>query len=121
MAGISSVGALISSVEAEISVAMAAASSAAVRMAPTRRRSATTMECTDESRSPTSASSVRSVTTVTDKSPPATRLAIAPAAFTGSVTRRLRRRQNTTSSASAAPNRAIVQSTMFVAVVRATA
>jgi len=121
VADISWVDALICSVDAEISVAMAAASSAAVRMAPTRRRSATTMECTDESRSPTSAASVRSPTTVTDKSPPATRLAIAPAAFTGSVTRRLSRRQNTTSSVSAAPNSATVQSTMLVAVVRATA
>ncbi len=88
VADISWVEALISSVEAEISVAIAAASSAAARIAPTSRRSAATIECTAESSSPTSAESARCVATVTDRSPPATRLAIAPAAFTGPVTRR---------------------------------
>ena len=85
MDAISSVDALISCVEAEISVAIAAASSAAARIAPTSRRNATTMECTDDSRSATSLASVRCADTVTDRSPPATRLAIAPAARTGSV------------------------------------
>jgi len=108
-------------VEAEISVAIAAASSAAERIAPTRRRSATTMLCTEVRRSPTSAVPDRSVTTVTERSPPATRLAIAPAAFTGSVTRLLRRRQNANSSASVAPNNTTVQITMLAAVVRAAA
>jgi len=90
-------------------------------MAPTRRRSATTMVCTEDRRSPTSAVPVRSATTVTERSPPATRLAIAPAAFTGKVTRWLSRRQKANSNASAAPNSTTVQSTMLAAVVRAAA
>src|SRR2546428_746822 len=88
VAAISSVEALICSVDAEICAAIAAASSAAVRIAPTSRRNATTMEWTDDRRSPIAAVSVCWVTTVTERSPPATRLAMRPAALTGSARRR---------------------------------
>ena len=121
VAVISSVEALISSVDAEISVAIAAASSAAVRIAPTSRRRATTIVWTEERRSPTSAASVRCVTTVTERSPPATRLAIAPAALTGSVMRWLRRWRNSRSRDTVAPNNRSAHRKMLARVLRAAA
>ena len=116
MAAISSVEALISCVDAEISVAMAAASSEAARIAPTSRRNATTIECTEDISSPTSAASARWVKTVTERSPLATRLAIAPAARTGSVTRRPSRRdsQNSAPTAIAATSSAPSQTARCV-------
>ncbi len=92
MADISSVDALISSVDAEISVAIAAASSAALRMAPTRRRSATTIVCTDDCSSPISSATVSTAPPATVRSPLATRAATLPAVRTGAATRRLSQR-----------------------------
>jgi hypothetical protein len=57
--------------------------------------------CTADSSSLTSDASARSVTIVTERSPLATRLAIAPAARTGSVTRRLSHRDSHSSTPTA--------------------
>ena len=121
VADISCVDALISWVDAEIWAAIAAASSAAVRIAPTSRRSAYTIEWTADSRSPTSLDPPRWVTTVTERSPPATRLATAPAARTGSVMRSLSQAARRHTSSTATTSRAAAPSQIVRSVAWATA
>ena len=100
---------------------MAAASSAAVRIAPTKRRRAITIEWTAESRSPTSLDPPRCVSTVTERSPPATRLATTPTARTGSVMRLLSHVPTRHTSSTATTSSAAAPSQMVRCVACATA
>ena len=121
VADICSVDALICSVEAEISVAMAAASSAAVRMAPTRRRSATTIACTDDSSSTISSDTVSTAPPATVRSPLATRAATSPAERTGAATRRLSQRPSHSIISTANAKRTTAPSQTYTCTTRAVA